>query len=143
MKDLKQLFLPDENRYRVKYYLCSAYKMRYNTLHRIISVVLVTVFLLMVSNRAFYLHSHKLVSGKVIVHAHPFNKSQDNQPFKVHHHSVHELFLLRHVELLFFLGALSLVLLTLVLGRGLSFYVTRNYNTFVCFKKQSRAPPKL
>lgn len=117
--------------------------MKHNSVHRILSFLLVSLFLLMATNRVFYLHSHKLPDGKVIVHAHPFNKLRDNQPFKMHHHSAFELFLLSHVEMLFFLGALSLVLLTLVLERGIVFYLTRNYKTLVYSKKQSRAPPEL
>lgn len=41
-----------------------------------------------------YYHSHITNDGRLVSHAHPFNKSQDSTPFKSHHHSAIDLLLL-------------------------------------------------
>ena len=66
--------------------------------HSIIALLSAIVFiniygLILVSNTLYY-HSHVTPDGEVISHAHPFNKQNDNQPRKSHHHSKLELLLL-------------------------------------------------
>lgn len=45
-------------------------------------------------NHMVYYHSHITSNGKLISHAHPYNKSQDKSPIKSHHHSTIDLLLL-------------------------------------------------
>ncbi len=40
-----------------------------------------------ISNKAFFMHMHKMTNGSIIVHAHPFDKSSDTAPFKTHQHT--------------------------------------------------------
>ncbi|MFW5820201.1 MAG: hypothetical protein ACOCWA_02855 [Bacteroidota bacterium] len=68
------------------------------------------VFTCQVYSKAFYQHSHVLSDGSVITHAHPFNKSSDNSPFKKHQHTSFELYVLENVNLLFALSITTLVL---------------------------------
>jgi hypothetical protein len=55
----------------------------------------------MLFNSVIFTHSHKLADGSVVTHAHPFDSSDDNAPFKTHHHSKTELYFFSHIEILF------------------------------------------
>jgi len=56
---------------------------------------------IMVANKAVFTHSHLLLNGQVISHAHPYNKTNDSAPFKLHHHTQTELFFYENLETLF------------------------------------------
>ena len=59
---------------------------------------------MLVINNIVFIHAHKLPNGYIIIHAHPFNKSKDAVPFKIHYHSNVEFLLLHNLQLLFFVG---------------------------------------
>jgi len=40
-----------------------------------------------ISNKLFYLHTHLDSHGNLVTHSHPYNKGNDSQPLKSHHHS--------------------------------------------------------
>ncbi len=98
--------------------------------------------LILVSNTFFY-HSHITADGKVISHAHPFNKQNDAKPYKTHRHSKLELLLL-------FSDNYNTAELQLVV-KAISFINFNNYlahcNTAVLSQniplKPGRAPPRL
>ncbi len=59
-------------------------------------IILSSVFLLLIGgiifNSTFFLHVHRTACGKVIVHAHPFNKGAEKQnPLSQHKHNKIEL----------------------------------------------------
>jgi hypothetical protein len=66
--------------------------------HKIINsttvVLLLIIYGFILVNNSFFYHSHVTSEGKVISHAHPFNKQNDDKPYKSHHHSKLELLLL-------------------------------------------------
>ncbi|ALO15517.1 hypothetical protein L21SP5_01877 [Salinivirga cyanobacteriivorans] len=68
---------------------------------RLLSIILVFTAIFIIANKAIYLHVHEANDGTLIVHAHPFNKSADNDPIKKHHHNLLEYVLLSHFDLLF------------------------------------------
>jgi hypothetical protein len=55
---------------------------------------------LTITNKVVYTHAHK-IDGKVVVHAHPFNKSQDTNPYKAHHHGDIQIAIIDNLDLLF------------------------------------------
>ncbi|WP_298647228.1 hypothetical protein [uncultured Proteiniphilum sp.] len=67
-----------------------------------IARLLIVVLGLFILNNAVFLHAHRLSNGEIILHAHPYNKSQDPAPIKTHHHTAAELFSIAHLQLLFF-----------------------------------------
>lgn len=73
---------------------------RSNLHKKFILIPLLLGLLFQVFNTAFFIHFHKLANGDIIVHAHPFNKEKDNQPFKTHHHTSQELILFQQFQLL-------------------------------------------
>jgi hypothetical protein len=55
-------------------------------------------------------HKHRLPNGSFAVHAHPFSKSQDNEPVKKHKHTANEFTLISVINNLFsFLIIVSIV----------------------------------
>ena len=68
---------------------------------RLVVLLLIASIGAMVVNNAVFTHSHKLLNGTVVTHAHPFDGSDDPAPFKTHHHTTTELFFFNHLEILF------------------------------------------
>ncbi len=69
------------------------------------------VFTLMLLNGIVFRHAHKLSSGKIITHAHPYKPSNSNTPFQPNEHSNQELFLLDSVTNAVFVGLTLAVVL--------------------------------
>ena len=53
---------------------------------------------LLIANKGVFLHTHHFADGSVVVHAHPFNKSNDNAPDNSHNHTKKELILIQHID---------------------------------------------
>lgn len=66
----------------------------YRIINATVIVLLLSIYGLILVNNSLFYHSHVTPDGKVISHAHPFNKQDDDKPFKAHHHSKLELLLL-------------------------------------------------
>lgn len=77
--------------------------MKNRGVHKTIAFLLIAAFLMMFVNKMVFLHSHKLADGTIVVHAHPYKKTNEQAPFKAHHHISLEFVLLHHLELLFVL----------------------------------------
>lgn len=58
-------------------------------------------------NNAFFIHSHILNKGRVLVHAHPFN-SQEDSSHPLHKHKTKELLYLNFIFYLFSSALISL-----------------------------------
>lgn len=64
---------------------------------------------LMVFNKVFYSHSHVKASGVIITHAHPFQKTEGQNPASTHHHTSFEFSILDSFEL-YWIGFLVILL---------------------------------
>ena len=75
-----------------------------NSLSKQVARLLIVALGLSILNNAFFLHAHRLPDGQVILHAHPYKKSQDKAPIPItaHHHTAAELFVLAQLQFLFF-----------------------------------------
>lgn len=59
-----------------------------NIIKKLISFLLLLVIGGIVFNSTFFLHTHRTACGKLIVHAHPFDKkAEKNKPFSQHEHN--------------------------------------------------------
>ena len=67
---------------------------KYRIFNSTVIVLLLSIYSLILVNNSLFYHSHITSNGKVISHAHPFNKQNDDNPYKAHHHSKLELLLL-------------------------------------------------
>lgn len=106
----------------------------------IIALLLCSVFTYQIVNRALFQHTHQIEDGRVISHAHPYDKSEDSTPFKNHIHTNAELLFLDQVDILFAFIVVLLALVTLL--KAVDFvYVTRRYSQLSLNFKLGRAPP--
>jgi hypothetical protein len=65
---------------------------------RCITKVIIPIFLIIavcaLTNETINQHFHKLSTGEIIKHAHPYKKTNTGTPFQNHHHNASELVLL-------------------------------------------------
>ena len=66
---------------------------------KILNFISLSILLLNIVNSSIYTHAHQLANGEIVVHAHPFNKQQDDSPFKSHKHSTIEYVILNTFNL--------------------------------------------
>ncbi len=114
-----------------------------NTLKKTFAILMIGIVGLLIVNRGLFLHSHKLENGSVVIHSHPYNKSQDSEPFKKHHHTKAEFIFFEKLNVLFFLIILILTYLLLIRGKIFFVYVEKIYSSLISFSYQGRAPPIL
>ena len=77
--------------------------MKIKVLHRTVAYLLIAAFTMFVVNQTLFLHTHKLSDGTIITHAHPYNKTTEQTPYKTHHHTSVDFMMLHHLNLLFFI----------------------------------------
>ena len=58
-----------------------------NIYNRTISLLLFMIFSFVFMNNIFFLHSHTLSDGKIIFHAHPYHKNNNDKSKENHHHA--------------------------------------------------------
>lgn len=68
---------------------------------KLLVLLMIGVIGLQIANQAFFLHVHKLENGTIIEHAHPYDKSNDPNPYKSHKHSNAEFSFIQNLEILF------------------------------------------
>ncbi|MGE0090285.1 MAG: hypothetical protein AB7S50_12515 [Bacteroidales bacterium] len=69
---------------------------------KIISILLISLVGGIIFNSAFFIHTHRTACGKIIVHAHPFNKSAENSnPLSKHQHNKIDLTTLSSLDYFF------------------------------------------
>jgi hypothetical protein len=114
-----------------------------NIIIKYIAVVLAASMVLVIANRIVFTHSHILDNGKVISHAHPYNKTNDSEPFKSHHHTQAELFFFPHIEIYFSFVFLSLNLFYPLPRENHFVYSEKKATLDVITSQKCRAPPLL
>ena len=116
-------------------------RLRNSRVLSIISILLVSAFLLQVANRSLFLHTHILADGTIVMHAHPHEKTDESNPVPNHTHSKLGYFILTHIEILFLIFVVPFILLVKRIKTSL--VVTRylvSDRLTICLLK-SRGPP--
>lgn len=67
---------------------------------RSISLILSLAIAFQITSNAIYKHTHILNDGSIVTHAHPYDRSTDNKPFKKHTHTSPEISFLNELETL-------------------------------------------
>lgn len=113
----------------------------FHSVRKKLAIVLAVVIGMVVINNIVFMHAHILDNGKIIVHAHPYNKSQDPSPFKEHQHSAKEFLHISHIQLLFFVFFLIIALS--VFNRPIKKCRSNEspYNRLCYVSIRGRAPP--
>lgn len=110
------------------------------TMQFIIYMMIGTIVML-IANKAIFIHVHKLADGTIIIHAHPYNKSNDTKPYKSHHHSDIELLFFQNMEILFLMTFIAFALLSLAKQVKHIFHLAITYGPTCINLNKGRAPP--
>jgi hypothetical protein len=117
-------------------------------IRQIIAQGFLVIFTLMLLNGIVFRHAHKLSSGKIITHAHPYKSSNSNSPFQPNDHTNNELFLLDTFSNAPFVGLTLTVALAAVIKSIqiistplLSFYLLTAYHKPFFGDFSHRGPP--
>lgn len=109
--------------------------------NKIIPVIMIGMMGLLILGKSLYTHTHKLADGMVVTHSHPYDKSNDSEPYKSHHHTETELLFFQNLEILFFISFSTLVFKSFNKKENLTIYFTSFYVSNRLFHTQERAPP--
>jgi uncharacterized membrane protein YwaF len=114
-----------------------------NRIVKTIAVVLVASMVLVIADKIVFTHSHILADGRVISHSHPYDKTNDSEPFKSHHHTQAELFFFQHIEIFFPFVFFSLKLIYRPARENHFIYSERKATLVAINAQKCRAPPLL
>ena len=114
-----------------------------NKIKKLIAGLLLVSIGMFIVNNVVFLHTHKLSNGKILVHAHPYNKSQDSAPFKKHNHTSKELFQISQIQLLFISAVFSILSIIPVGQKNIYSYNIPSILFNSCFRLKGREPPAL
>lgn len=109
---------------------------------KLLVLLMIGVMGLQVANQALFLHVHKLENGTIIEHAHPYDKSNDPNPYKSHKHSNAEFSFIQNLEILFhvIIPILTFIIVFVRLEKVFSRSIT-NQKTISKNIYKGRAPP--
>lgn len=114
---------------------------RKKILKKSIAFLMLAIVMMLTVNKVLYIHTHQLSDGTIVVHSHPYNKTDDNQPIKTHHHNKLEFVFLQNIEILFGFFFLA-ICFHLILKTELFFNLRNKKEIAHCIlKRKSRAPP--
>lgn len=111
---------------------------------KVFTAVLLVMVFCSVTNSIINQHFHKLSSGLVVKHAHPFDKTPAGNPFQDHHHSSSEWVIFEQISnILFwiclFFAFIALLFVTAEIKKPRHFVECRIPNFY--FLKNYHAPP--
>ena len=109
---------------------------------RIVTLLLLFIFGGILFNYTFFLHTHRTVCGKVIVHAHPFNKSaENNNPATQHKHHKIDLQVISSIDyFIFHLTTINIDYKPQIESEFLS-KPCKKYDSKISLSSLSRGPP--
>ena len=110
---------------------------------KIIVLLMAGIIGLLIANTAVFLHVHQLDDGTIISHAHPYDKSDDTQPFKTHQHSKLDILIIHSLEILFLPLLLVLILVILEKKTAALFDVENSFYLYFFNTVKDRGPPVL
>lgn len=114
-----------------------------NSAKKLISLLIIGLTGMLIANKIVFTHIHKLDDGTIVEHAHPYNKANDSDPLKTHHHSNAELLFFNNLNILFLIAFVALGVLFSVKKKRSSFYLKLTpWLTHINLHKE-RAPPAL
>ncbi|MEA3317535.1 MAG: hypothetical protein U9R54_06220 [Bacteroidota bacterium] len=112
-----------------------------NIIIKISSFLLIGMIALLIANKTFYLHTHKLSDGTIVIHSHPYEKTNNPVSEESHHHSNILLHFSQNLSLLFFIVFLVIGTSLFLRKTLFSYQVINNYTRYYFSIHKGRAPP--
>lgn len=97
---------------------------------------------MLVANKSIFMHTHKLADGTIIVHAHPFDRSNESGPYQSHQHTEAEFLIFQNIEIFFPLFFLIVDLPPLAKKAEFPLQLKSSYNPSCIILHKGRAPPE-
>ncbi|MFP4048218.1 MAG: hypothetical protein ACLFT4_10740, partial [Bacteroidales bacterium] len=107
---------------------------------RFFALFLIGSMTLMITNKVIFTHAHEK-NGKIIFHAHPYDKAGDTQPGENHHHSEIEFTLIGQLELLFPFFVMSAAIIVNSQSEQRNTEVQSQHSFYVLPSFYGRGPP--
>ena len=112
-----------------------------NRARKLIVLFIIGLIGMLIANNIAFTHVHQLDDGTIIEHAHPYNKANDSEPIKSHHHSNAELLFFQNIAILFFTAFLTLGVVLFAISKRVAFgLILEHASTYINLYK-GRAPP--
>jgi hypothetical protein len=92
-------------------------------------------------NKVVFMHTHKIADHTYISHSHPYNKSDDTNPYKSHHHTEEEFLFFQNIEILFPFFVLTIILISFSTKSRSGFEYKQEYIFEFIRTNRGRAPP--
>ena len=110
---------------------------------RLIAILLIFIVGIFALNEYLYIHKHVCKDGTIVIHAHPYNKSQDSGENKSHEHSSGDLVFLGNIQS--FIPATDIEFSTYLLTSVIQFTEKEPlvHNLIVYLINQERGPPQM
>ena len=105
--------------------------------------LMISIMGMFIANKAIFVHSHKMVAGTIISHSHPYDRSDDSEPYKSHKHTKVEILFFKNLEILLLTVFLICLFIRNTKKIIRSAYILTNYTPACIIPHQGRAPPVL
>lgn len=104
---------------------------------------MITVIFSITVNKVLFFHSHIDSYGRIVYHAHPYNKSGDQAPYKTHHHNNTELIISQSLYNL--ISSTSIILITAPYIKIKQYFKLkeRQYSSDFLSPSAGRSPPTI
>lgn len=112
-----------------------------NTITKLIAGTMLAVFAMLIYNQSAFQHTHILADGTVVAHAHPYDKSNDTEPVKNHHHTLIQLSVIQNFSLLFLSACIAFLLVTTTKATSICQCSYLHYKKDLINLLPGRAPP--
>ena len=106
---------------------------------KLLSFIGLALIGMLVINSALFTHSQTLADGSIVVHAHPYSKT--NNPPQDHTHHEDELLILSNISLFFFIAAVSFNFIEQFLNHLKNDLIQVEYIDILLLQRLGRAPP--
>jgi len=92
-------------------------------------------------NKVVFMHTHKIADHTCISHSHPYDKSDDTNPYKSHQHTEKEFLFFQNIEILFPFFFLTIILISFSTKSRSGFEYKKEYKFEFIRTNRGRAPP--
>lgn len=96
---------------------------------------------MLIANQSIFIHTHKLADNSIVSHSHPYDKSNDSEPYKSHHHTNVELLFFQNLAILFLTVIVSLAFLIPIKKAEYLLHTISIYSLSLYNPNKGRAPP--
>lgn len=108
---------------------------------KFVAYLMIGLMAMLIANKVMFTHLHKNAEGTILIHAHPYDKTNDSGPFKSHNHTQAEFLFFENLGILFLAVIMILVLHKFPSKAKYLVFIVTNYSLSCVILQKGRAPP--